>query len=75
MEEIMANKVHEVWCSWMSYVFSRSVEEQGAVIIPKGLVDRWKRQINTPYEDLSEEEKTSDRVIAGEILKLMDGDI
>lgn len=73
MEDIMANKVHDIWAHWMDYVFSKSAElDDGSVVIPKGLVDRWKKQINTPYEALTEQEKQSDRVIAAQILKLFE---
>jgi hypothetical protein len=39
-------------------------------IIPKWAVDRWTRQMNTPYADLSEEEKESDRREGDKFLEL-----
>lgn len=73
-QEQMANKVHEVWASWMSYVFfSSKFNEDGSVTIPKMLVEKWSRQIATPYEDLPDHEKESDNIIAEEILLLVQG--
>ena len=68
--ELMASKVHDIWCNWISYVLSCGIDHGGAVIIPKMLVERWTRQLNTPYEELPEKEKYSDKVIAEEILRL-----
>ena len=74
IKEQMANKVHEIWSSWMSYVFSVSKEnEDGGMTIPKEMVTKWSRQIATPYEDLPMQEKVSDKIIAEEILLLVQG--
>ena len=39
--------------------------------IPKWAVDRWKRQMQTPYNDLSEEEKESDRKEADGMIAIL----
>ena len=53
---------HEIWSYWMKYLFSLCKKnEDGNYIIPKEKVDRWKRQIDTPYNKLSKSEKNSDR--------------
>lgn len=62
MIEDFAKVAHESWSGWMKYLFSKSnTESDGTVVIPKKLVERWKRQMNTDYKDLSEKEKKSDR--------------
>lgn len=67
--EVIAAKVHDIWCSWMKSVFDRSVQQNdGSVIIPKGLVERWQRQIVTSYSKLSDKEKMSDQIIADDII-------
>ena len=66
----MADLVHEIWSHWMRSVFNRSAQyPDGTVIIPAGLVKRWQRQIQTPYEDLKPEEQKSDIAIARQILQ------
>lgn len=76
-----ADKVHDVWARWMKYQFSLCKEEvlqsgaeeevTGAIIIPKGLVDRWVRQMETEYKDLPEGENESYIEIAKEFLKIL----
>lgn len=61
---------HDRWARWQKYMFSKSfivadpdimTIEQGDLVIPKEFVDKWFRQIDTKYADLSEDEKESDR--------------
>jgi hypothetical protein len=74
LKEKLADYAHVTWSGWMKYLFDRSVEcDDGTVVIPKELVDRWKRQLNTDYQDLPEEEKESDRNEAKKIISIMIG--
>lgn len=60
--EWLASIEHDRWCHWQSYLHSKCIKnDDGSLTIPKELVERWDRQINTKYEDLSESEKESDR--------------
>ena len=60
--ERVAGEVHQVWCRWMMYMFN----SQTAAAIA-----RWERQMQTPYAQLSEEEKASDREIARRYLDIV----
>lgn len=52
---------HQIWSHWMKYLFDVSIQnEDGTVTIPASKVHRWKRQMNTQYDDLSDSEKASD---------------
>jgi len=67
--ELLASVQHDIWSHWMKYLFSIcQVNEDGSVIISKEKVDRWTRQLNTPYSKLSEKEKDSDRHQAKKII-------
>ena len=62
--EALADIEHQRWADWQKYLHSlcfKLEEYRGALIIPADLVERWERQIATPYADLSESEKQSDR--------------
>ncbi|MFF3657341.1 hypothetical protein [Streptomyces olivochromogenes] len=62
MEEL-ASVEHERWSHWQRYLHSQCVRDNddGSLIIPAVLVQRWEQQMNTPYSELSEKEKESDR--------------
>ena len=68
--EKLADLEHDRWSNWMKHLFSVSDQqlslvltalEDGSVVIPAKYVKRWKDQMNTPYKDLSEEDKEKDR--------------
>lgn len=69
--EAMADEVHQVWCMWMEYMFSKGLVQQdrGFKINPAEFA-RWRRQMVTPYAQLSENEKQSDRDIARRYLNI-----
>lgn len=70
VREELAALAHEQWSEWMKYLFSNCVENpySGELVLPKWAVDRWRRQMNTPYAELPEDEKQSDRVEADRVL-------
>ena len=60
--ETLASIQHDIWSHWMDYLFSKSLDNSdGSVTIPREFVERWTNQQNTSYQDLTEEEKESDR--------------
>jgi hypothetical protein len=60
--ELLAAIEHERWARWQRYVHDRCERrEDGSILIPPDLVARWETQIETPYLQLSEHEKDSDR--------------
>jgi len=61
VEELAALE-HQRWAHWQQYVHKKGERRpDGSLVLPAELVARWQRQINTPYEDLPNEEKESDR--------------
>jgi hypothetical protein len=62
--EELASAQHDIWAHWMKYLFSKCITPvDGSCIILPADVERWKRQCATSYDDLSEDEKESDRRI------------
>lgn len=67
--ELLADIEHERWASWQSHLHSKLYEvndnrvslNHHLKIVPTELYDRWERQIKTPYSQLTEAEKQSDR--------------
>lgn len=69
VREQLAAIQHSIWAHWMKYLFSVCVRNQdGSATIPADLVQRWMQQIITSYDELSEQEKDSDREQADKIL-------
>ena len=57
----LAEIEHERWAHWQRYVHdSCRKEADGSLVIPAELVQRWERQITTPYSELSQDERNSD---------------
>jgi hypothetical protein len=70
--EALADVQHEIWSHWMRYLFSVcTANEDGSYTIPAGKVQHWQRQMATPYHELPEAEKESDREQAAKVLKLL----
>lgn len=60
--EALAAVEHERWSHWQRYLHSKCTPgDDGTLTIPAELVGRWSAQITTPYDELSEVEKKSDR--------------
>lgn len=60
--EKLAEMEHARWARWQEYLHSKCAKNpDGSLAIPSELVIHWERQISTPYSQLSEREKESDR--------------
>lgn len=78
MKEKLAQLAHSQWSGWIKYMFGKCSchsRLDGIRIIPEWAVDRWLRQSITPYCDLSEEEKESDRKEADKFLALFQAEL
>ena len=82
LQEELAAFAHSQWSGWMEYLFSKchvvyleptlsDPDGEPCLVIPKWAVDRWKRQIQTDYKELSEEEKNSDRKEAAAMIDII----
>lgn len=60
--EQLADQEHERWSSWMKYMFDNWVPEN---------IERWKNQMATPYSQLPEHSKESDRKEARKTMKIV----
>jgi hypothetical protein len=61
--EKLAALEHEQWVHWTKYMLENMTDEN---------VERWNRQIETPYSYLSEKEKESDRVWAEKVYVVLE---
>lgn len=61
IEELAAIE-HERWAHWQAYLHQQCQRNpDGSLTIPADLVSRWSMQMATPYAELSDAEKQSDR--------------
>ena len=52
---------HEIWSNWMKFLFTQGYNlEDGTFKIKRDKVERWKRQMKTPFDELSKEEQETD---------------
>jgi hypothetical protein len=71
IEELAAVE-HGRWAHWQEYVHQQCQRlDDGSLVIPAHLVSRWEKQIDTPYDQLSEQEKQSDREQVERVLPIL----
>ena len=78
LREKLAAYSHEAWAGWMRYMFENGGSEyqlfdtglKAWVMLPQKN-ERWQRQMNTPYSELPEPEKASDRAEADKMLAIL----
>ena len=68
VKDTAAKVAHDVWSHWMKYMFSKTFSLDGRKIISSEDVIRWKRQMNTKFEDLQPTEQESDYEIGENII-------
>jgi hypothetical protein len=60
--EQLAAIEHERWSHWQRYMHEKAHRnDDGSLTLPADLVSRWERLMCTPYSQLTEEERESDR--------------
>ena len=70
--EQLADLEHTRWSVWQKYLHSKcNVNSFAELVIPYGYVQNLERLIKTPYCELTEKEKESDRVEARKTLALL----
>jgi hypothetical protein len=71
--EKLANYSHGAWSGMMRYLFRFGTQNaDGTFTMDVDKVERWRRQMDTPYAALSEAEKDSDRKEADAILAIVE---
>jgi hypothetical protein len=72
LRESLASTEHDRWSRWMKYLFTKGkLSQDGTFILEKESYDRWLRQSETDYSDLSTSEKDSDRKEADNTLDIL----
>lgn len=72
--EKLSDLEHRQWAHWTQYMLN-TLEKEASEGIPFNQlpsVKHWRRQIDTPYESLSEKEKDSDREWAYKMFKVIE---
>ncbi len=60
--EELASIEHERWSHWQRYMHKKATRNpDGSLTLPAALVAHWERLIATPYTQLTEVERESDR--------------
>ena len=73
LRERLAALAHDQWSGWQRYMFKKcTLNEDGTVTIPAWAVERWQRQMSTPYSQLPESERESDRRQADRVLAVIE---
>ena len=71
--EALADKEHASWSHWMHHLFSKGTFHiDGSFTIEADSVYRWLQQAETPYAELTEPEKQSDRNEVAKIIPIIE---
>lgn len=62
LTEELADLEHKQWIHWMEYLIDNITDEN---------IEKWKKEIKTPYKELSEKGKDSDREWARKAIGIM----
>lgn len=74
--EKLAELAHLQWSGWMEYLFSKGeLNTDGSFTIAKWAVERWTKQSQTEYKDLSQSEQESDRTEARKFLNILQSNL
>jgi len=66
LRERLADLAHEQWSGWMGWMLPKLSQPDAA-----DWIARWTRQMKTPYAELSERERDSDRREADRVLAIL----
>ncbi len=71
-EQLAAYSHDSAWGGWMRYMIAKgTLNPDGTWTMPAWAVERWTRQMQTKYADLSEQEKNSDLEEADKMLAII----
>lgn len=62
LRDWLADLEHKQWAHWTKYMLDNLTEEN---------IARWRRQIDTPFENLSDKEKKSDYEWADKVIGIL----
>lgn len=69
LREKIASVQHAIWAHWMKHMFTQgNYNADGSWTMPADKVERWSRQMNTDYSDLTDKERERDRDQADKVL-------
>lgn len=73
LREQLADVQHAIWAHWMRWQFTcGQFNEDETWTMPAVKVQRWQRQMNTPYAELTDQERESDREQADKVLAVLE---
>ena len=72
LREQLADIQHAIWAHWMGYMFGcGEFRKDDTWVMPAEKLERWWRQKEAPYSELSDKERESDRHQADKILAVV----
>lgn len=72
IREALATLAHEQWSGWMGWLYQFGEWQlDGRFIVNAERAQRWRRQMGTPYMELSEDERDNDRREADRVLAIL----